>query len=189
VPTDPLIGKVLGRCLLEAKIGQGRTASVYRARHQALDATVAVKVLSLAAASIPEIRESFMTEARAIAKIDNENVIKVYDVGEEGGRHFLVMELLEGESILDLVQREGPMEVMDALRVVRQAANGLAAAHGRGIIHRDVKPQNLVLLEDGTVKVVDFGLAAAEESGAKRVGTPHYMPPEVCEAGQATTKL
>jgi tRNA A-37 threonylcarbamoyl transferase component Bud32 len=176
---------VLGRCRIEEEIGRGRTSTVYRAHHQAIEADVAVKVLHPSIAEHPEILERFQTEARALARIDNENVLKIYDVGLEEGRHFIVMEILEGESILDLVQREGRLDSLDALRIVRQAAQGLRAAHAQGIIHRDVKPQNLVLLEDGTVKVVDFGLAVGDDSGAGRVGTPHYMAPEVCESGQA----
>lgn len=183
---DPLVGHKLGRCRLIERIGQGRTAVVYRAHHEALDATVAVKILLTAAAKNPEIVRNFETEARAIAQIDNENVLKIYDVGAEGDLHYLVMELLEGDSILDLVQREGPFEVMDALRVTRQAASGLAAAHANDILHRDVKPQNLVVLEDGTVKLVDFGLAAAgEDQDVRRVGTPHFMAPETCQSGVA----
>ncbi len=184
-PADPLVGTTLGRCRIEARIGQGRTATVYRAHHTALEATVAIKVLLPQARAVPEIVEKFATEARAIARIDNENVLKIYDVGQEGEQHFLVMELLDGDSILDVLQRESRFEPLDALRVTRQAANGLAAAHAVGIIHRDVKPQNLVLLQDGTVKLVDFGLAAGDETGSQRVGTPHYMAPEVCESGQA----
>lgn len=182
---DPLIGATLGRCRIEERIGVGRTATVYRAHHTALDTTVAVKVLLPAAKAVPEVVEKFATEARAIARIDNENVLKIFDVGQEGEQHFIVMELLDGDSILDVVAREGRLEPTDALRVTRQTANGLAAAHAAGIIHRDVKPQNLVLLQDGTVKVVDFGLAAGDETGSQRVGTPHYMAPEVCESGQA----
>ncbi|MHC5011637.1 MAG: serine/threonine-protein kinase, partial [Planctomycetota bacterium] len=182
---DPLIGRTLGRCTIEAAIGQGRTSRVYRAHHQGLDATVAVKVLLPDAAAKPRVVESFMREARALAKIDNENVLKIYDVASEGDVHYIVMELLDGEEVLDLIRREERIDVMDALRIVRQAANGLATAHAQHIIHRDVKPQNLVLLEDGTVKVVDFGLAVAAGDEGSRVGTPHYMAPEVCKAGQA----
>jgi tRNA A-37 threonylcarbamoyl transferase component Bud32 len=182
---DPLVGTTLGRCKIEARIGSGKTAVVYRAHHTGLDAVVAVKVLTPQARAIPEVVEKFATEARAIAKIDNENVLKIYDVGLEGEQHFLVMELLDGESILDLITREGRLEPLDALRVARQASNGLAAAHAQGIIHRDVKPENLVLLEDGTVKLVDFGLAARDDAGSQRVGTPHYMAPEICSNGQA----
>ena len=182
---DPHIGRVIGRCRIEAQIGRGRTAVVYRAHHQALDGTVAVKILLPQAAATPQIVESFETEARAIARIDNENVLKIYDVAREGDVHAIVMELLDGEEMLDIVQREDRLDLMDALRITRQAANGLAAAHERGIVHRDVKPQNLVLLENGTVKLVDFGLAGAADAG--RVGTPHFMAPETCEDGSAST--
>jgi len=185
---DPLVGRVIGRCHIQEVIGQGRTARVYRARHEALHTTVAVKVLLPRSASNPQIVTKFETEARAIAKIDNENVLKIYDVGAEGKLHYLVMELLEGDEVLDILGREGPFDVLDAMRVTRQAANGLAAAHAQGIVHRDVKPQNLVLLEDGTVKVVDFGLAGVTESAQGRVGTPHFMAPETCESGVTTTQ-
>ncbi len=185
---DPLVGRVLGRCRLQERIGQGRTATVYRAHHEALDATVAVKILLPWAAQKEEIVKSFETEARAIARIDNENVLKIYDVGREGDLHFIVMELLDGDPVLDLIQREGRLDVMDALRVTRQAANGLAAAHANEILHRDVKPQNLVLLEDGTVKLVDFGLAGEAGGDLRRVGTPHFMAPETCESGAAVLK-
>lgn len=184
---DPLIGQVVGRCRIEARIGQGRTATVYRAHHEALDATVAVKVLLPQSAARPELVEKFETEARAIARIDNENVVKIYDVASEGDLHYIVMELLEGEEVLDIVTREGHLDTMDALRITRQAANGLAAAHARNIVHRDVKPQNLVLLEDGTVKVVDFGLAGIDQAGSGRVGTPHFMAPETCDSKETST--
>lgn len=180
-----LTGRVLGRCRLEERLGQGRTSVVYRARHLALDTTVAVKILTHEAAHLKQVRESFAREARALAAIDHENVLKVYDVGLEGELHFIVMELLEGQSVQDLITGEERVGVLDALRITRQAAAGLAAAHARGIIHRDVKPGNLVIMPDGTVKVVDFGLAAAWDDATKRVGTPHYMAPEVCRTGRA----
>jgi serine/threonine-protein kinase len=182
---DALIGRTLGRCRIEELIGVGRTARVYRAHYEAFDDVVAIKVLRSDVAKNPTLRRRFETEARSIAKVDNENVLKIYDVGKEHGLHFMVVELLEGEEILDLINREGQVELMDALRIVRQAANGLKAAHAHGLVHRDVKPQNLFLLEDGTVKVVDFGLAGRIDDDSERVGTPHYMAPEVCEAGNA----
>ncbi len=182
---DPRIGTVVGRCRLDAQIGRGRTSTVYRAHHQSLDGVVAVKILLPKAAAIPQLVESFETEAQAVARIDNENVLKIYDVVREGDTHAIVMELLDGEEVLDIVQREESLDAMDALRIIRQAANGLAAAHERGIVHRDVKPQNLVLLEDGTVKLVDFGLAGSGDAG--RVGTPHFMAPETCEDGSSSS--
>jgi serine/threonine-protein kinase len=181
---DPLIGQTVARCRIEARIGEGRTSVVYRAMHEALNRPVAVKILLPEVLQFPDVVAKFEAEARAIAKIDHENILKIYDVSTEGGRHSIVMELLEGESLLDLVQREGKLPPVDAMRVIRQAALGLGAAHAKNIIHRDVKPQNLVLLDDGVVKVVDFGLATAADSdlAAVRIGTPHYMAPEACEA-------
>ena len=186
-PPDPLLGTTLGRCKLLERIGQGKTSTVYKAVNTATDGTVAVKVLLPAARANPEIVGKFALEARAIAKIDNENVLKIFDVGQQGEEHYLVMELLDGEEILDVLLRERRIEPLDALRIVRQAANGLAAAHAQGIIHRDIKPQNLVLLDDGTVKVVDFGLAADLDAESQRVGTPHYMAPETCSTGASET--
>jgi len=185
---DPLIGKTIGRCRLLHLVGVGRTARVYAAHYEALDDTVAIKILRDEVARNPVLVERFQSEARAIAKVDNENVLKIYDVGTtEDGLYYMVVELLEGEEIFELLQREERVEPMDALRIVRQAANGLAAAHGHGLVHRDVKPQNLFLLEDGTVKVVDFGLATGVDEKDERVGTPHYMAPEVCEHAKAET--
>jgi serine/threonine-protein kinase len=185
-PADPLIGQTIGRCRIEALVGVGRTARVYRAHYEALDDTVAVKILRRDVAENPLLVQRFDSEARAIAKVDNEHVLKIYDVGTtDDDLHYMVVELLEGEEILDLIQREGQVDVMDSLRIVRQAASGLAAAHAHGLVHRDIKPQNLFLLEDGTVKVVDFGLAARIDDTSERVGTPHYMAPEVCENGAA----
>jgi len=185
---DPLIGQVVGRCRIEELIGLGRTARVYRAHYEALDDVVAIKILRAEVAKNPLLVERFHSEARAIAKLDNENILKIYDVGTtDAGQHYMVVELLEGEEILDLIQREDHIDAMDALRIVRQAANGLGAAHGMGLVHRDIKPQNLFLREDGTVMVVDFGLAAPIDNTSERVGTPHYMAPEVCKSGTAET--
>ena len=188
VGPDPLIGKTIARCKIESKIGEGRTSRVYRAMHTALDAPVAVKVLQPEVLKHPAIVVKFEQEARALASFDHPNVVKIYDVvAEEGDVHAIVMELLEGETVLEMLDREGRVDPLDAMRIVRQAASGLAAAHAKSLIHRDVKPQNLVLLPDGTVKVVDFGLAAETggEMAAERIGTPHYMSPEVCESRPA----
>ena len=183
--TDPNVGRTVARCKLLECVGRGKTAKVYRAHHEAFHIDVAVKILTSEARNIPQLVERFQSEAKVVAMLDNENIVKIYDVGSEGDDHFIVMELLDGFSILDLIEREGQVEPMDALRIARQTANGLAAAHDKGIIHRDIKPQNLLLLEDGTVKVLDFGLAADFEGAGERVGTPHYMAPETCRDGSA----
>ena len=180
---DPWIGKVIARCKVLEQVGLGRTAVVYRAHHEALHQDVAIKVLLPEAAANAELVDRFRREGRWIAQIDNENVLKIQDVGVEEGRPFMVVELLEGEEIYDLVQREGALDLTDAMRILRQAAAGLAGIHARDVVHRDIKPQNLFLLEDGTVKVVDFGLAAEVPTPKERVGTPHFMAPETCTDG------
>lgn len=187
---DPLIGTTVARCKIFERIGQGKTAVVYRAEHLALNLPVAVKILHPSILEFPELVQKFEAEARAIARLDHANVLKIYDVHTEGDVHAIVMELLVGESVLDLLQREGQVDPVDALRIVRQGAAGLEAAHAKGIIHRDVKPQNLVIMPDGTVKLVDFGLATATDDDSKtiRIGTPHYMSPEVCEARSVEPK-
>lgn len=184
-PPDPYVGKTIGRCKILARIGQGRTATVYRAHHEGLGTDVAVKILLPEIVQHASVVAKFEAEARAIARLDHPNVLKIYDVVGEGDARGIVMELLEGEDVLEYLNAEGgKVDPQDALRIVRQAAAGLRAAHGKGIIHRDVKPQNLVILEDGTVKLVDFGLATQADGNltAERIGTPHYMAPEVCEA-------
>ncbi len=183
---DPWIGKVLARCRVVEQIGLGRTAVVYRAHHEALHQDVALKVLLPEAAETPALVDRFRREGRWIAQIDNENVLKILDIGIEENRPFMVVELLEGEEVYDVVQREGALELTDAMRILRQSAAGLAGIHARDLIHRDVKPQNLFLLENGTVKVVDFGLASESDPPVERVGTPHFMAPETCEAGKSS---
>jgi serine/threonine protein kinase len=186
---DPLIGKTVGRCRILSHLGAGRTAIVYRAHHEGLGTDVAVKILLPEILKFSEVVAKFELEARAIARLDHPNVLKIYDVVTEGETRGIVMELLDGESVLEYLEGDGGVEPQDALRIVRQAAAGLQAAHVKGIIHRDVKPQNLVILEDGTVKLVDFGLATQADASlaAERIGTPHYMAPEVCEAKPVET--
>lgn len=182
---DPFLGRTIGRCKILEKIGAGRTATVYRAHHEGLGTDVAVKILLPEILKYPEVVAKFEAEARAIARLDHPNVLKIYDVVGDGDARGIVMELLDGEDVLEYLAAEGGrVDPQDALRIVRQAMAGLQAAHAKGIIHRDVKPQNLVILEDGTVKVVDFGLATQANStlAAERIGTPHYMAPEACEA-------
>ena len=179
-----MIGAVLaGRYRVQRIMGQGGMGAVYSARQEAMERDVAIKVLLPEAAANAELVDRFRREGRWIAQIDNENVLKIQDVGVEEGRPFMVVELLEGEEIYDLVQREGALDLTDAMRILRQAAAGLAGIHARDVVHRDIKPQNLFLLEDGTVKVVDFGLAAEVPTPKERVGTPHFMAPETCTDG------
>jgi hypothetical protein len=139
----------------------------------------------------PAVVRVFQQEGRAVASIDHENVVKIYDVGEDQGQHYLVLELLKGTDLRKQIDAAGEsgLSVDVALEYTRQAAAGLAAAGRKNLVHRDVKPQNIVIEPDGTAKIVDFGLAAEAEGAfaGGRLGTPHYMAPEVCRGEQAQT--
>lgn len=146
---------------------------------------VALKVLRPARAANPRIRARFQREGRLAATVDHPHVVKVFAVGDQGGLPFLVLELLQGETLETRLRREGRLPVSEVLRVGQQAADGLAAAHAAGLVHRDVKPANLWLeAPTGRVKLLDFGLArAAAESQTLTewgdlTGTPAYMAPE-----------
>ena len=182
--------KVLPPCVLYGRIGQGGMGAVYRGRHLNLDIDVAVKCLK------PELTGDdeqfvvrFRREARAAARINHQNVVRVFDVSEAAGLHYIVMELVQGETARQRVQRKQRLAVGEALEILWGAANGLAEAHGRGFIHRDVKPDNIMISSGGQVKVADLGLAKPASSSAMSMlsgtnvvmGTPQYMPPEQWE--------
>jgi len=162
---DPLIGTTLGKCKIEKLIGEGKTSVVYRAHYKPLKRTVAVKVLHDHMAKEPSVLRVFQREGRAVAALDHENILKIYDVGEDQGKYFLVLGLLRGEELKKVIDDsdDNRLDVAIALEYARQAAKGLAAAHRKNLIHRDIKPQNLVVEPDGQVKIVDFGLAADAE--------------------------
>ncbi|MBI1852985.1 MAG: serine/threonine protein kinase [Planctomycetes bacterium] len=196
LPSDRL--EACPRCLLEgeiepellgdsiellAEIGRGGMGRVFKARHRRLGRTVAVKFLPPEVARDPEHQARFEREARALAMLDHPNIVRVYDAGGEGERAYVVMEFVEGPSL----SKESPMPVRRALDVAKQVCDALAYAHARGIVHRDIKPQNLLVDADGRVKVADFGIARIVAPGGERfdvtrasvaVGTPRYMAPE-----------
>ena len=177
----------IGRYEAYEELGHGGMGVVYRGHDPGLDRPVALKMLATALAADTGFRERFCTEARTMAKIEHPNVVRVYDVGEEAGVPFFAMELVVGRSAEQVVRERGQLPVQEALDIVRQAAAGLRAAHAMGVIHRDVKPSNL-LIEDGStsrcrVKVLDFGLAKMSGRGPSTatdvvMGTPEYMSPE-----------
>ncbi len=149
---------------MSAKLGEGGMGEVYRARDTKLDRDVAIKVLPDAFASDPERAARFAREARTLATLNHPHIAQIYGVEEQGGTRALVMELVDGETLAERLAR-GALPLDDALPVARQIADALDAAHERGIVHRDLKPANIKLRPDGTVKVLDFGLAKAVESG------------------------
>lgn len=156
---DPLVGKVLGGCLLEERIGRGGMGSVYRARRQTDRQTVAVKVLAPFMADDAAVVARFAREVRAASRVRNPNVIRVLGSSEQEGVYFSVMEYVDGENLADLLKREGRLPVGHAAFIAREVARGLAALHAEGIIHRDVKPSNILIGHDGAVKITDFGIA------------------------------
>src|SRR5688500_5365602 len=192
---DPLIGRVLeGRYRIEKQIGEGGMGIVYLARHTVLGKKLAVKVLRGHMAKVEDIGERFIKEARSASEIGHPNIIDITDFGTlPDGTLYFVMELLEGESLTDMIGRGGSIPMQDALKVIVQVASALGAAHARGIVHRDLKPDNIYLLNRRDnplyVKVLDFGIAKVGGAASKLTktgvifGTPHYMAPEQA-AGQ-----
>jgi serine/threonine protein kinase len=166
-------------------LGTGAMGIVFLAEHEKLKRAVALKVMKPALAAYPDFHRRFLREAQLAAAIDHEHVVTIYEVGEDRGVPFLAMKLLQGETLEDRLERKGRLPVKEALRIGREIAEGLNAAHERGLIHRDIKPAN-IWLEEGRdrVKIVDFGLARGTgadahftQAGAV-IGTPSYMAPE-----------
>ncbi|HEY8504742.1 MAG TPA: protein kinase [Gemmataceae bacterium] len=180
-PPDPELPSCLGPYELGEVIGRGAGGVVRKAFDPSLQRTVAVKLLAPRLAARPEARERFLREARAAARIAHDNAVTVHAVEEIGGQPFLVMQYVPGGSLQDRLDRGGPLPPRELLRLGAQVADALAAAHAQGLIHRDVKPANILLEEGGArARLSDFGLAqAAGADGAGTVaGTPAYMAPE-----------
>ncbi|HYT29676.1 MAG TPA: protein kinase, partial [Actinomycetota bacterium] len=177
-------GHVLaGRYRIGDILGSGGMAEVYRATDQVLRRQVAVKILSPALAGDDRFVERFRREAQAVARLNHPNVVRVFDSGSDEEIRFLVMELVEGRTLADLLRTGERVTVERALEIGRDIALGLAAPHAEGIVHRDVKPGNVMLARTGEVKVMDFGIARSSdsrtltESGAA-LGTARYLAPE-----------
>jgi serine/threonine-protein kinase len=174
---------VAGRYSLERELGRGGMGVVYLAREVRLDRPVAIKLLPPAKASDPHLRDRFLREARTAAKLSHPNVIPIHAVEEIGGFVFFAMAFIEGETLTERVRRRGPLAPSEAARVLRDVAWALAYAHAQGVIHRDVKPDNILLESGGRVLVADFGIAsvvagAGALSAGEVVGTPEFMSPE-----------
>jgi serine/threonine-protein kinase len=172
-----------GRYRTEELLGRGGMASVYLARDGELDRPVAVKVLAEHLADTPGFRERFLREAKLAAQLSHPNVVQVFDVGEQDGVPFIVMECVEGSTLADEVKQRGPLDPAEVVGLALQVCGGLEHAHAAGLVHRDIKPQNLLLRPDGTVKIADFGIARAAETtkltqAGSVVGTAAYLAPE-----------
>jgi serine/threonine-protein kinase len=171
--------KILGR------LGAGAMAVVYRARQLSLNRMVAIKVLPKRFTENPEYVERFYKEGQAAAKLNHPNIVQAIDVGEAGGYHYFVMEFVDGKTVADDLTAGKICSEKEALDIIIEVAHALAHAHARGLIHRDVKPKNIMISKDGAVKLADMGLArettdieAAQTEAGKAYGTPYYISPE-----------
>jgi serine/threonine-protein kinase len=186
---DLVAGTVLGdRYELHEVVGAGGMASVWRAHDRILDRPVAVKVLHARLAEDPAFLERFKAEAMASARLTHPNIVNVFDTGADGATVYIVMEMFEGETLRDLLANQGPLEPEHAASITIQVLNGLQFAHEHDLIHRDVKPANVLVAPDGRVKVTDFGIAKAAYGGTaeptttgKVLGSVPYLAPEQVE--------
>src|SRR6266571_6667073 len=176
--------KIAQRYEIEELVGTGGMSSVYRAHDTLLERYVALKILHEQYMSDDEFVERFKREARAVAQLSHPNIVAVIDRGEDEGRQYIVFEYIDGENLKELVVRKGRLSVRDALELALQTARGLAFAHEHGLVHRDVKPQNVLLNGDGQAKVTDFGIARSldvkhgmTQTGTV-LGTSAYIAPE-----------
>lgn len=173
-------------------IGTGAMGRVYLADDERLDRRVAIKVMNARYAGNPAARQRFLRESRSVAAVEHPHVMTIHQVGEQDGIPYIVMQLLEGRTLRAHRDASGPLPLADVLRIGREIAEGLAAAHRRGLVHRDIKPANIFLEGDaGNVRIIDFGLARTFDTAATAVthdgalvGTPSYMPPEGIDGGE-----
>ncbi|HTL34754.1 MAG TPA: protein kinase [Kofleriaceae bacterium] len=183
---NPTQGTILGAYRVEGQLGAGSMGEVFKGVDTGLNRKVAIKILSEKHRDSPELRQRFVREGRAVAAISHPNVVQVFATGSFDERPYIAMELLDGTDLGSIVEKHGPLSSVEASHAILDAAQGLAAAAKAGLIHRDVKPSNLVRLSSGEVKVTDFGLAKPVDPGSEPaltamgvvVGTPDYIAPE-----------
>jgi len=168
-----------------AKLGKGAMARVFKARQLNLDKVVAIKVLAKRYSQNPEYVERFYREGRAAAKLNHANIVQAFDVGEAGGYHYFVMEYVDGKTVQDHLDAKGRYPEKQALDIIIQIADALVHAHSRGLVHRDVKPKNIMITKEGIAKLADMGLARevkderlAQSEAGRAFGTPYYISPE-----------
>lgn len=183
-----------GRYELLEKIGDGGMAVVYKSRDRLLNRFVAIKILKPEFTKDLKFIENFRRESQAAASLSHQNIVNIYDVGKEGNIYYIVMELIEGQVLSDIIKNEGPMKYTKAVEIVKQIAMALSFAHKNHIIHRDVKPHNVLITREGTAKITDFGIAKAVNAGTivgntgTIMGSVHYFSPEQARGGYVDEK-
>ncbi len=186
------IGMMIGdRYEVLEKIGTGGMSDVYKAKDHKLNRFVAVKVLKQEFSENANFVSKFKTEAQAAAGMMHPNIVNVYDVGEEGGVYYIVMELVEGITLKKYIEKKARLSVKEAVSIAIQVSMGIECAHNNHIIHRDIKPQNIMISKDGKVKVTDFGIAKAVSSNtitSNVMGSVHYTSPEQARGGYSDEK-
>jgi serine/threonine-protein kinase len=177
----------LGHYDIVAELGRGGMGVVYKGYETSLNRYVAIKVLAESLAHDESVKERFLREARSMAALNDPHIIQIYFIGDDAGQTYFVMEFVDGESLGSLLKREVKLKPEQAAKIVYQTAQGLATAHDKGVIHRDIKPGNLMISARGSVKIADFGIALKTQDFSKKltstgefVGTPGYLSPEVC---------
>ncbi len=192
---DPLVGRRLdGRYTVRSRIARGGMATVYLAVDERLDRQVALKVMHAGLSSDDDFVSRFIREARSAAGLSHPGIVQVFDQGDDDGVVFLAMEFVPGRTLRDLMRERGPLTAREALDLFEPVLDALAAAHRSGIVHRDVKPENVLLADDGRVKVADFGLARAVSTSTVSsrtgvlLGTVAYLSPEQVEHGVADAR-
>ena len=194
---DTNMDKYLGATLddryeIQEIIGSGGMAVVYKATDNRLHRSVAVKILRDELAADEEFRRRFQTEAQAVAMLSHPNIVSVYDVSHSESVEYIVMELIEGVTLMQYMQKKGALGWKEALHFSVQISKALEHAHSKGIVHRDIKPQNIMIIRDGSIKVADFGIAALESTQEQRssqtVGSVHYIAPEQARGEQPDTR-
>jgi len=193
--SDPLVGRLLdGRYRISGRIARGGMATVYEAIDLRLDRTVAVKVMHPGLGDDDEFASRFVSEARSAARLSHPNVVAVYDQGNDDGTVFLAMEMVPGHTLRDTIGKEAPMSPSRALALLEPVVSALAAAHRAGLVHRDVKPENVLISDEGRVKVADFGLAKAVSANTQHtatgvlIGTVSYIAPELVVEGRSDAR-
>lgn len=173
------------------KVGSGGMADVYKAKDHRLNRFVAVKILKAEFSNDTKFVEKFRAEAQSAAGLSHPNVVNVYDVGDEDGMYYIVMELVEGITLKSFIERKGKLDIKEAVGIAIQIAQGMEAAHSNHIVHRDIKPQNIIISREGKVKVTDFGIAKAVTSDtitSNAMGSVHYLSPEQARGGFSDEK-